>query len=67
MNMVSSIWYAVDGAVLAESLSKAALMLHTKQMFFKSVGTRLGADECGMMPPFFHASVTQPLTLTQGS
>ena len=34
---ISSLWYADDGALLADPRERAALMLHTTQMFFKSV------------------------------
>ena len=47
---ISSLWYADDGALLADSLERAALMLHTTHIFFYSIGMRLGADKCGIMP-----------------
>ena len=49
---VGSLWYADDGALLADSLKSAAIMLHTAHNFFLSVGMRIGADKCGLMPLF---------------
>ena len=47
-----SLWYADDGALLADSLDTAALMLHTAHTFFLSVGMRIGASKCGLLPLF---------------
>ena len=49
---ISSLWYADDGALLADSLDTAALMLHTTHTFFLSVGMRIGASKCGLLPLF---------------
>ena len=37
---------------LADSLDTAALMLHTAHTFFLSVGMRIGASKCGLLPLF---------------
>ena len=49
---ISSLWYADDGALLADSLDTAALMLHTAHTLYLSVGMRIGASKCGPLPLF---------------